>query len=208
MLIEKVNNGTYSQCRIPGFVITEKGTLVAYYECRIRGYCHTKRQGLHSVRKGLYPRRTVFQKDRPVTKKRAFRPAKSSFVLSVFPGIFPVLLTGHHDPSDKRRLGGHSVFIGVPEIVVEHQNLVIRYLFPKCIGIAVRMSVFAFVVASALSSLPGKCFSDYRDRLTPGLSVIRTVFYVDSRPAVDQNKHLSKGDDMRCHAGISNCFRF
>lgn len=34
MLIEKVNNGTYSQCRIPGLVITEKGTLVAYYECR------------------------------------------------------------------------------------------------------------------------------------------------------------------------------
>ena len=34
MLIEKVNNGIYSQCRIPGIVITEKGTLLAYYECR------------------------------------------------------------------------------------------------------------------------------------------------------------------------------
>lgn len=34
MLIEKVNNGEYSQCRIPGIVVTEKGTLLAYYECR------------------------------------------------------------------------------------------------------------------------------------------------------------------------------
>ena len=34
MLIEKVNNGKYSQCRIPGIVITQKGTLLAYYECR------------------------------------------------------------------------------------------------------------------------------------------------------------------------------
>ena len=34
MLIEKVNNGIYSQCRIPGIVITENGTLLAYYECR------------------------------------------------------------------------------------------------------------------------------------------------------------------------------
>ena len=34
MLIEKVNNGSYSQCRIPGIVVTEKGTLLAYYECR------------------------------------------------------------------------------------------------------------------------------------------------------------------------------
>ncbi len=34
MLIEKVNNGIYSQCRIPGIVITEKGSLLAYYECR------------------------------------------------------------------------------------------------------------------------------------------------------------------------------
>lgn len=34
MLIEKVNSGNYSQCRIPGIVITQKGTLLAYYECR------------------------------------------------------------------------------------------------------------------------------------------------------------------------------
>lgn len=34
MIIEKVNNGQYSQCRIPGIVITERGTLLAYYECR------------------------------------------------------------------------------------------------------------------------------------------------------------------------------
>ena len=34
MLIEKVNNGIYSQCRIPGIVSTENGTLLAYYECR------------------------------------------------------------------------------------------------------------------------------------------------------------------------------
>jgi sialidase-1 len=34
MLIEKVNNGTYSQCRIPGIVLTQTGTLLAYYECR------------------------------------------------------------------------------------------------------------------------------------------------------------------------------
>ena len=34
MLIEKVNQEMYSQCRIPGIVVTEKGTLLAYYECR------------------------------------------------------------------------------------------------------------------------------------------------------------------------------
>ncbi len=34
MIIEKVNNGVYSQCRIPGIAVTEKGTLLAYYECR------------------------------------------------------------------------------------------------------------------------------------------------------------------------------
>ena len=34
MLLEKVNNGIYTQCRIPGNVITAKGTLLAYYECR------------------------------------------------------------------------------------------------------------------------------------------------------------------------------
>ncbi len=34
MLIEKVDNGIYSHYRIPGIVITEKGTLLAYYECR------------------------------------------------------------------------------------------------------------------------------------------------------------------------------
>ena len=34
MIIEKVNNGSYTQCRIPGIVATEKGTLLAYYECR------------------------------------------------------------------------------------------------------------------------------------------------------------------------------
>ena len=34
MLIEKVEGEKYSQCRIPGIVITESGTLLAYYECR------------------------------------------------------------------------------------------------------------------------------------------------------------------------------
>lgn len=34
MLIEQVNSNGYSQYRIPGIVITEKGTLLAYYECR------------------------------------------------------------------------------------------------------------------------------------------------------------------------------
>jgi sialidase-1 len=34
MIIEKANSEIYSQCRIPGIVITEKGTLLAYYECR------------------------------------------------------------------------------------------------------------------------------------------------------------------------------
>lgn len=34
MLIEQVNSNRYSQYRIPGIVITEKGTLLAYYECR------------------------------------------------------------------------------------------------------------------------------------------------------------------------------
>jgi len=34
MQIEAVKNGTYSQCRIPGIVRTEKGTLLTYYECR------------------------------------------------------------------------------------------------------------------------------------------------------------------------------
>ena len=34
MLIEKVHNGIYSQFRIPGIVVTEMGTLLAYYECR------------------------------------------------------------------------------------------------------------------------------------------------------------------------------
>lgn len=34
MLIEKAYNGNYAQCRIPGIVMTEKGTLIAYYECR------------------------------------------------------------------------------------------------------------------------------------------------------------------------------
>jgi len=34
MLIEKVNGERYSQCRIPGIVITGKGTLLACYECR------------------------------------------------------------------------------------------------------------------------------------------------------------------------------
>ena len=34
MLIEKVNGEIYSQGRIPGIVITEKGTLLAYYEGR------------------------------------------------------------------------------------------------------------------------------------------------------------------------------
>lgn len=31
--IEGVNGAMYSQCRIPGIVVTEKGTLLAYYEC-------------------------------------------------------------------------------------------------------------------------------------------------------------------------------
>ena len=34
MLIEKVYGPIYSHCRIPGIVMTEKGTLLAYYECR------------------------------------------------------------------------------------------------------------------------------------------------------------------------------
>lgn len=34
MLIEQVHNGQYSQCRIPGIVVTDQGTLLAYYECR------------------------------------------------------------------------------------------------------------------------------------------------------------------------------
>lgn len=34
MLIEKAPGEIYSQCRIPGIVSTEKGTLLAYYECR------------------------------------------------------------------------------------------------------------------------------------------------------------------------------
>ena len=34
MLIEKVNGEIYSQGRIPGIVITEQGTLLAYYEGR------------------------------------------------------------------------------------------------------------------------------------------------------------------------------
>ena len=34
MLIEKVHGETYSQCRIPGMVMTENDTLLAYYECR------------------------------------------------------------------------------------------------------------------------------------------------------------------------------
>lgn len=34
MIIEQGNSNGYSQCRIPGIVITEKGTLLAYYECR------------------------------------------------------------------------------------------------------------------------------------------------------------------------------
>ena len=34
MIIEKVNGEKYSECRIPGMVITERGTLIAYYECR------------------------------------------------------------------------------------------------------------------------------------------------------------------------------
>ena len=34
MLIEKTNGIIYSQCRIPGIVITENSTLLAYYECR------------------------------------------------------------------------------------------------------------------------------------------------------------------------------
>ena len=34
MLIEKAQGEIYAQCRIPGIVATEKGTLLAYYECR------------------------------------------------------------------------------------------------------------------------------------------------------------------------------
>ena len=34
MLIEKAYGPVYSQCRIPGMVITEKGTILCYYECR------------------------------------------------------------------------------------------------------------------------------------------------------------------------------
>lgn len=34
MLLEKFNSGGYSNCRIPGIVVTQKGTLLAYYECR------------------------------------------------------------------------------------------------------------------------------------------------------------------------------
>lgn len=34
MLIEKFNNGIYTQCRIPGIIVTKNGTLLAYYECR------------------------------------------------------------------------------------------------------------------------------------------------------------------------------
>lgn len=34
MLIEKVNAGNYSHYRIPGMVVTDKGTLLGYYECR------------------------------------------------------------------------------------------------------------------------------------------------------------------------------
>lgn len=34
MLIEPVNHGGYSQCRIPGLVVTEAGTLLGCYECR------------------------------------------------------------------------------------------------------------------------------------------------------------------------------
>lgn len=34
MFIEKVNSENYSRFRIPGIVITEQGTLIAYYECR------------------------------------------------------------------------------------------------------------------------------------------------------------------------------
>jgi len=33
VLLEKIN-GEYSNCRIPGLIRTEKGTLLAYYECR------------------------------------------------------------------------------------------------------------------------------------------------------------------------------
>ena len=34
MFIEKANGEIYLQCRIPGIVVTEDGTLFAYYECR------------------------------------------------------------------------------------------------------------------------------------------------------------------------------
>ena len=34
MLIEKAKGEIYAQCRIPGIVVTESGTLLAYYECR------------------------------------------------------------------------------------------------------------------------------------------------------------------------------
>lgn len=33
-LIEKANGTEYGLCRIPGIVLTEKGTLIGYYECR------------------------------------------------------------------------------------------------------------------------------------------------------------------------------
>lgn len=34
MLMEKTFGETYHMCRIPGIVLTEQGTLLAYYECR------------------------------------------------------------------------------------------------------------------------------------------------------------------------------
>lgn len=34
MLVKKINCENYSQCRIPGIVITANNTLLAYYECR------------------------------------------------------------------------------------------------------------------------------------------------------------------------------
>ena len=34
MLMEKTFGKDYHMCRIPGIVLTEKGTLLAYYECR------------------------------------------------------------------------------------------------------------------------------------------------------------------------------
>ena len=33
MLIEKINT-EYREYRIPGLILTEKGTLIGYYECR------------------------------------------------------------------------------------------------------------------------------------------------------------------------------